>query len=150
MIEAVAEFLPHSGRMVMLDRIDGYGEDWLNAQAEVAEDHIFVENGRLPAWACLEMMAQGIAALAGVRAKIAGEEVRLGFLLGTRAFTLSVDSLPVPCTLAISVRQSWLDANGFAVFTCAISRRDVLLGEANLNVFSPADIEDFIAEGEDG
>lgn len=134
----------------MLDRIEGYGEDWLDARAEVGEDHIFVENGRLPAWATLEMMAQGIAALAGVRAKMAGEEIRLGFLLGTRTFALSVASLAVPCTLAVSVRQSWLDANGFAVFACAIAQGGVSLGEANLNVFSPQDIERFITEKENG
>lgn len=146
MSEGVAGFLPHSGRMVMLDCIKDYGEDWLNARAKVREDHIFVENGVLPGWATLEMMAQGIAALAGVRAKMAGEEIRLGFLLGTRAFHLSVASVAVPCTLDISVRRSFLDANGFAVFACEIAEDGVLLGKANLNVFSPKDIERLITE----
>lgn len=150
-IYEVAPLLPHSGHMVLLDVITEYGEDYLYAEARVGEKHILLQNGVLPLLAGMEIMAQGIAALAGCHARNAGEPVRLGFLLGTRKLNLFAESVPVGTRLSIHVRASTQDAGGFGVFDCELRWTDApedakenlpsdgLLIRAALNVFSPKD-----------
>ena len=141
-IEPAAPLLPQSGRMVMLDRVLDYGDDWLHGEADLTEDNLFAEDGALPSWAVLEVLAQGIAALAGVRARAAGEAVRLGFLLGTRRFSMSMAALPLPCRVRVAVKESMIDTNGFAVYDCTLQDvADTVLAEAAINVYSPANIE---------
>ena len=148
-ITQVAPLLPHSGHMVLLDCITAYGEDYLHAEATVGEKHILLQNGVLPLLAGMEIMAQGIAALAGCHAHHAGEPVRLGFLLGTRKLNLFADAVPVGTMLAVKVQASTQDATGFGVFDCEMRWTDApeaaraslpsdgLLIQAALNVFSP-------------
>ncbi len=148
-ITQVAPLLPHSGHMVLLDRITAFGEDYLYAEARVGEKHLLLHNGVLPVLAGMEIMAQGIAALAGCHARQAGEPVRLGFLLGTRNLNLFADSVPTGTLLAVKVRASTQDATGFGVFDCELRWLDApetvraslpsdgLLVQAALNVFSP-------------
>lgn len=137
--EDARAFLPQTGRMAMLTRIVDYGEDWLLAEADLAQDNIFAEKSQLPAWACIEIMAQGIAALAGVQAHLAGHEVPMGFLLGTRKFQAEAAFLPLPCTVRVRVQESIRDATGFGVYHTALWLGETLFAQANLNVFSPDD-----------
>lgn len=148
-IERVAPLLPHSGRMVLLDRITDYGADFLFAEAEIGAGHILLVDGVLPCLSGMEIMAQGIAALAGCQAVNAGQAVRLGFLLGTRKLDVFADSLPVGGRLKIEVRASTQDSSGFGVFDCRLlcvsvpadwtSRlpEDGVVLQAALNVYSP-------------
>ncbi|UOO83101.1 thioester dehydrase [Uruburuella testudinis] len=150
-IHQPAPLLPHSGHMVLLDCITDYGEDYLCAEAGVGAKHLLLQNGSLPALAGMEIMAQGIAALAGCHAHNAGEPVRLGFLLGTRKLNLFADEIPVGTTLAVRVHASTQDTTGFGVFDCELRWLDApaeakaklpsdgLLVQAALNVFSPKD-----------
>ncbi|MDO4434121.1 MAG: thioester dehydrase [Alysiella sp.] len=148
-IDDVASLLPHSGKMVLLERITDYSEQHLLAQAHVHEDHILLRNGVLPCIAGMEIMAQGVAAWAGCHAHNAGEAVRLGFLLGTRKLNLFTDVIPIGTQLQIKVKVSTQDQNGIGVFDCElywidapIDKRTILpenglLIQAALNVYSP-------------
>ncbi|WP_416188977.1 thioester dehydrase [Neisseria sp. CCUG17229] len=148
-ITETAPLLPHSGRMVLLDCITEYDEHHLQAQASIDEKHILLVNDVLPCTAGMEIMAQGIAALAGCHALNAGEKVRLGFLLGTRKLNLFAQSIPVGTKLQIDVRVSTQDASGMGVFDCELRWTDApesakqqlpsdgLLMQAALNVYSP-------------
>lgn len=148
-IEPAAPLLPQSGRMVMLDRVLDYGDDWLHGEADLRTDNIFAKDGVLPSWVVPEVLAQGIAALAGVRAQEAGEPVRLGFLLGTRKFSTRVTALPLPCRVRVKVQESMVDANGFAVYDCILCNdADTVLAEAAINVYSPSNIEEMMRNDE--
>ena len=148
-ITTIAPLLPHSGRMVLLDCITDYGDHHLTATASINEHHILLHNNRLPCLMGMEIMAQGIAALAGCHAFNAGESVRLGFLLGTRKLNLFAHDIPVHTELLIKVHESVSDATGFGVFDCALYwtnapeheklslPADGLLVQASLNVYSP-------------
>lgn len=139
----VSSLLPHNGRMVLLSEIAAYDEQCLTAFAQVSTEQIMVTNNVLPSWAAMELMAQGVAAWAGVLAQDAGEKVRLGFLLGTRKLKLYFDQLPVPALLQVNIECSLQDSNGFGVFNsqlwlCNEAKQAVqLLAEAALNVYSP-------------
>ncbi|WP_416192509.1 thioester dehydrase [Neisseria sp. CCUG12390] len=148
-ITETAPLLPHSGRMVLLDCITEYDDRHLRAEALVGEKHILLVNGTLPCAAGMEIMAQGIAALAGCHALNAGEKVRLGFLLGTRKLNLFAQTIPVGTKLQIDVTVSTQDAGGMGVFDCELRWTDApdevknllpsdgLLIQAALNVYSP-------------
>lgn len=144
-IYEVAFLLPHSGKMVLLDEIVSYDAHSLTAYACVKPEQILVSEGCLPSWAAMEIMAQGVAAWAGVLSRDAGEPVRLGFLLGTRKLQLYFSALPVPAILQIKIQASLQDANGFGVFDsqlwlCEENRKPtMLLAEAALNVYSPTE-----------
>lgn len=140
-IENVAPLLPHSGRMILLDKITEYSHEHLRAETTIRPDNILIQNNELSCLSGIEIMAQGIAAWAGCMAHEAGEAVRLGFLLGTRKLNLFATHIPIGATLAIDVRVSTQDASGMGVFDCELHRVDTaektLLLQAALNVFSP-------------
>lgn len=152
-ITETAPLLPHSGRMVLLDRITEYSGKHLRAEAAVGEAHMLLVDGVLPCTAGMEIMAQGIAALAGCHAVNAGEKVRLGFLLGTRKLNLFAQSIPIGTKLQIDVAVSTQDSSGMGVFDCELRWTDApeaakaalpsdgLLMQAALNVYSPKEAE---------
>lgn len=156
-IDTVADLLPHSGSMVLLDSIEEYGQEYLIASAHVGKDHVFLQNNQsIPAWTMIEIMAQGVAALDGCHAHNEKRAVRLGFLLGTRKLELFVDEIPVGTHLRICNTISIRDQNGFAVcdseLTWTHAPADLihrlpenhLLAKAALNVFSPPDIQTYL------
>ena len=156
-IREVAALLPHSGHMVLLDEILAYDHESLLASAHIGADHILMQpDGTVPAWMAMEIMAQCIGALEGCHARVRGEPVRLGFLLGTRKLHLFADALPPGCRLLAEVRQSIRDSNGFAVFDCSLRITDApadlrlpengLVAQAALNVFSPPDLSAYLAQ----
>jgi len=150
-IHDVASLLPHSGHMVLLDCVTEYSPKHVCAQAAVGEKHILLVDGALPATSLMEIMAQAIGAFAGIQALGAGEEVKLGFLLGTRKLNLFADHIPIGTTLAATAHLSTQDPSGMGVFDCELHwidapddvrgmlPQDGLLAQAALNVYSPKD-----------
>ncbi|ASP16686.1 hypothetical protein HMPREF9120_02889 [Neisseria sp. oral taxon 020 str. F0370] len=148
-IENPAFLLPHSGHMVLIDRVTEYGSDFARVEASVDGNHILLHNGALPATMGMEIMAQAIGAFAGIQALSAGEPVKLGFLLGTRRMNLFADSIPVGTKLSATATVSTQDAGGMGVFDCELRWIDApenakhtlpadgLLVQAALNVYAP-------------
>ncbi|AFK64558.1 thioester dehydrase family protein [Advenella kashmirensis WT001] len=157
-IRHLAPLLPHAGSMILLDEIVAYSDSQLQALARIGPDHLFLdENGQLPMWCAIEIMAQGVAALAGCHAHDAGQPPKLGFLLGSRQIDILRPTVAQGSLLCVQVEASTRDeASGFGVFDCRLS----LLhepGDANtdsaetvatarLSVFSPPDIEHYLQE----
>jgi predicted hotdog family 3-hydroxylacyl-ACP dehydratase len=132
---AVTDFIPHSGDMVLLDRIVDFDEQGLTAQLTVRGDELFSPGPSVPAWVGIEYMAQSVAAYVGVKAKQANEPIRLGFLLGTRFYNSNVAAFEVGATLTIRVEKIIQD-DGLGVFECQILGDGVDI-TANLNVYQP-------------
>lgn len=142
----LAELLPHAGDMILLDSIDSWDEDSIVALARVAGDRLFaLPDGSWPVWLGIELMAQAVAAYAGLRAKSSGEQVQLGFLLGTRKFDCNVTHFPAGYLLRIRASRSLEDDNGMGVFECRIDADDIEV-RARLNVFRPPRVDSFIQE----
>lgn len=138
-IEQVEPLVPHSGEMVLIDRITDFGETHLTAEATIRENHILIKHGKLASWAGIEIMAQGVAAWAGCMAQQANEPVRLGYLLGTRKLHIHQAEIPIGSQLEIKVTMSIQDTTGFGVFDCQLIDKNTQLPilEGALNVFSP-------------
>lgn len=138
-IYQVAPLLPHSGEMVLLDCITAFGENFLTAETKVRSDNPLIKHGKLATFAGIEIMAQGVAAWAGCMAVLAGEPVRLGYLLGTRKLHIHRDEINIGTPLRIQINMSIQDTTGFGVFDCQLidMATETLLLEGALNVFSP-------------
>lgn len=148
-ITDTASLLPHSGRMVLIDRITRYGDDFVEAGAQIKPDHILLAGGILPYTAFIELMAQAVGAYAGIQARKNAQPVRLGFLLGTRKLEIFAQSVPVGTHLLATAHMSIQDAGGMGVFDCELRWTDApetssetlpsdgILARASLNVYSP-------------
>lgn len=132
----ITELLPHTGVMVLLDRVVSFEEDRLIAALTVRGDGLlFGDERSVPAWAALEYMAQAIGAHVGLQAKQAGQPIRLGFLLGSRLLQSNVGTLPVGCKLAVTVEKIVQDEQ-LGVFDCRVSGDNIEIS-AKLNVYQP-------------
>ncbi len=131
----VAGLIPHSGQMVLLDRIVEFDQDGLTAEMTVRDDGLFGNEQGVPAWAGIEYMAQAVGAFAGIKSKLAGEPIKLGYLLGTRRYNSNVASFAVGTALTIKVTTIIQDEK-LGVFDCAIRGVGIEVN-ANLNVYQP-------------
>lgn len=145
----IRSLVPHSGRMVLLDRVVAADADTLTAELTIRADHPFVDDDGVGAWVGIEFMAQTIAAFAGHDAMLDGRPPKVGFLLGTRSYDCNAPSFPVGTTLRVTVRRELHGENGgLGSFSCTISGAGI---EANamLAVFQPDSTEGFLT-GQDG
>lgn len=142
---AVAELLPQSGAMVLLDRVIEIGEGHIITELRVRDDGLFTESGAVPAWVGLEYMAQTVAAYAGYRRRLEGQAVDLGFLLGTRYYRCSTSAFPVGARLEVRAERNLEGSNGLSVFDCGIAA-GAISAAARLNVFLPSDSRAYLAE----
>jgi predicted hotdog family 3-hydroxylacyl-ACP dehydratase len=143
----MADLLPHAGNAILIDAIQAWDEESLVATATVAPDGLYsLEDGSLPPWMGLEIMAQTIGAWAGCQARRAGQPIELGFLLGTRRYDCHVPCFAAGTQLTVRVEKSLEDAAGMGVFACTLHAGGALLAEARLNVYRPPDSAAFIHE----
>jgi predicted hotdog family 3-hydroxylacyl-ACP dehydratase len=140
---SIEEFVPHSGNMSLLDRIISYDDESLTAEVTISQDNIFSQPNGMPATVGIELMAQTIAAFAGVKAREQGRDVEIGFLVGTRKYESNIPIFPIGCTLSINATRELQAENGLGVFACSISA-DNIYASANINVFQPSDVEEFL------
>lgn len=131
----VTDLIPHSGDMVLLDRIVDYDDRGLTAELAVRGDGLFGDGRTVPAWVGIEYMAQTVAAYVGMKARQANEPIRMGFLLGTRRYNSNVAAFKTGATLTIRVDKIIQD-DGLGVFDCRIQGEGVEV-TANLNVYQP-------------
>jgi len=144
LFNSVSDILPHRGEMILLDRIESWGEDYLEASVQIHGDCLFSDtDSNVPAWVGIEYMAQAISALAGIHALQKGEPVRIGLLLGTRKYEAQVAYFPHNAKITIKVEQIFMDENNLAAFACTI-HSDRLIAEALVKVIQPDNIENFI------
>jgi predicted hotdog family 3-hydroxylacyl-ACP dehydratase len=141
----IAELLPHAGGMILLDAVLEADTERIACRRAVRAGDSFVDaDGRLPAWAGVELMAQAVAAWAGWQGRREGRPPKLGFLLGTRHYRCDADFFAAGAELRVTAARSFHDANGMGVFACRIESADAS-AEANLTVFSPPDADAFLA-----
>jgi predicted hotdog family 3-hydroxylacyl-ACP dehydratase len=134
----IAELIPHSGCMVLLDRIIAFDEHGLSAELTVRNDGLLGDDKTVPAYVGIEYMAQAVAAHTGIQAKLAGEPIKIGFLLGTRRYTSTVGRFAVGTMLTIQVTKIIQD-NELSVFDCKIHATDIEI-IASLTVYQPPTI----------
>lgn len=142
----LAELLPHAGDMILIDHVLAFDEEQIETRLTVRAGGLFNrEDGSLPAWVGVELMAQSVAAFAGCHARVQGNEVVLGFLLGTRKFECNVEHFPLGAELRIHAQRSLEDDNGMGVFECHLTGPGIQ-ASARLNVFRPPQPEQYLTQ----
>lgn len=131
----VAALLPHSGKFVLIDRIIALEGETLIAELKVRDDGLFSDGSPIPAWIGIEYMAQAVGAYVGIKSILAGEPIRLGYLLGTRRYASNVALLPKGASLHITVTEIMEDGQ-LGVFACEAVGKGINMS-ANLNVYRP-------------
>jgi len=143
------ELLPHAGDAILLDHIQSWNDQYLEAVSIPGASPLYIQDdGHLPNWLGLEIMAQAVAAWAGCQARQAGLPVELGFLLGTRRYDCRVEHYAAGQALLVRVQPSLHDATGMGVFETWLFDADTheLLAEARLNVYRPRNVLSYLQE----
>jgi len=142
----IHELVPHSGAMSLLGRVLGADEENLNAEVAITAGSMFCVDGAVGAWVGVEYMAQAVAAHAGYAARLRGEPVRVGFLLGTRRYACVAPAFAVGSVLHIHVQRALQGENGLGAFDCRIvdASDGSELATATITVFQPDHVEAFL------
>jgi predicted hotdog family 3-hydroxylacyl-ACP dehydratase len=143
----VRSLLPHAGPMVLLDRVISVDEDSLLAEVCIRADSLFCSGGGVGAWVGIEYMAQAIGAWAGYYARLRGDTVKLGFLLGTRRYECRHPIFLLGSVLRVHVQRLFQNENGLGSFECSIDNEAGRVATATVTVFQPTNVDDFLQGG---
>lgn len=132
----VEKLVPHAGPMVLLDEVCEHSDEHIACRVKVRADGLFDSGGAVPSWLGIEYMAQAVAAFSGYAARLRGENVKIGFLLGTRRFETSAASFTCGETVTVRARQVVLAGGGMSAFECAVSGKHIEQ-RAMLSVYEP-------------
>jgi len=136
----IEALLPHARPMILLDRVSAFDAAFLEAELTVRPDMPFFEQGKgVGAHIALEWMAQACAAYVGLEALLANEQVRIGFLVGTRNFSAKREWFAVAETLRVRADLVFRDGET-GVFDCAVHRDALEVVRAQLTLHQPRDI----------
>jgi predicted hotdog family 3-hydroxylacyl-ACP dehydratase len=117
----IAELLPHRDSAVLLDAVLEDDADSIRARTRIAADHPYLVPGKgVPVWVGIELMAQAIAAHAGISARREQRPPSKGMLLGSRRFEARAPYFKVGDELEVRARREFGDEGGIAACVCAI------------------------------
>ena len=146
----IADLVPHSGAMCLLDSVLEIGEEHLIARITPDRQDPFANDHGIPGWVGLEWLAQAIAAWSGRAAREAGGEPRIGFLLGSRHYHCDVEHFVFDSPVEVKVELDYRADNGLGAFRGELrDTEDRRLAHATLNVFQPDSAETLSAMLED-
>lgn len=117
----IAALLPHRDRAVLLDAVLEDEADAIRAHTRIEADHPYLVPGRgVPVWVGIELMAQAIAAHAGISARRDQRPPKKGMLLGSRRFEAKVSYFKLGDELEVRAEREFGDEGGIAACSCAI------------------------------
>ena len=139
-----AACLPHEGDAVLLEAIRADGPAFTRASAIVRTVGPFGASAGWPAWMVVEVMAQVVAAGAGLREFRPGIRPRLGLLLGVREFSCRREFLVPGTRVSFEVVEGMRDASGLGVFDCTAAVDGEPIASAILSVYLPDDVDTYL------
>jgi predicted hotdog family 3-hydroxylacyl-ACP dehydratase len=129
----ITELLPHRDSAVLLDAVLEDSTDVIRARVRIGPEHpFFVKDHGVPAWVGIELMAQAIAAHAGLAARREQRPPNKGMLLGSRRFETRTAYFPEGAELEVRAAREFGDSGGIAACTCAILSGGETLATATL------------------
>ncbi|MBI3285467.1 MAG: hotdog family protein [Burkholderiales bacterium] len=142
----IRSLVPHEGDMVLLDRLIAVAAETLCAEVTIRTETLFCDAQGVGAWVGMEYMAQAIAAHAGYLARLRGEAVKVGFLLGSRRYECSQPAFALGSVLHVHVQRALQGDNGLGAFECRIEDgvNGAVLATATITVFQPDNVNDFL------
>lgn len=138
----IEQLLPHRAPMLLLERVTAHDTRGICCETVVGARQALLldDNGDLPGWCGIELMAQTIAAWAGMQAHQLHEAVRIGMLLGTRKYQSQLPVFTAGSLLRIEAHCLLQDA-GMASFECRIWLGDRECATARLSTYQPTEAQ---------
>ncbi len=133
----ISSLISHSKDMIFIDEVLEYDDKSIKTKAIVKENNPFIKDGALPHFVYLEIIAQSISALAGIRAKQKGEKLALNLLLGCRNFKSHKASVKINSQLIIHAKEILAQEDGFGLYESYMYENDILIAQGRLNVYAP-------------
>lgn len=144
----ITEILPHRGTMLFIDTVTHFSSTGATCSYQPQENAWYADDqGNMPAWMGIEIMAQAIAAHVCMNAIARGEEPKMGALLGTRSYQSGVAAFAAGAPLSIEALLEFRDDNGLGAYQCCIEADGQKIASATLKVFEPKDFDQFISAG---
>lgn len=143
-----ADFLPQKKTMALLDEIVSIDHDKsvLTAFVTIGPETMFCDNGGVPTYVGIEYMAQSIAAFSNIpKPGVSPKNVSFGLLLGSRKYICHHPKFLMGDAVYITVAQIYYD-NSIASFSGTIMVDDSCYCEAQLMVYHPPSVDEFLAE----
>jgi predicted hotdog family 3-hydroxylacyl-ACP dehydratase len=129
----ITRLLPHKGSAVLIDEVLGDTPDSIRVATHITRAHpYFVEGHGVPSWVGIEMMAQAIAAHAGLAGRRERREPRTGMLLGTRRYETTTAWFPEGARLEILAEREFGENSGLAACNCDVSCDGQTLAKATI------------------
>lgn len=145
---ALDDLMAHQPPMRLLDRVVSVNENEAVAEMTVRRDNpLFVPGLGLPAYVGLELMAQTIALIDGVRCKRDNVPAKIGFLLGCRRYATDCVEFDLRTRLLISVQMVLSGGDMYSFDARICDAEGQVLATANLNVYAPRNPEAFLKDG---
>jgi predicted hotdog family 3-hydroxylacyl-ACP dehydratase len=140
------DLVPHTGDMVLLERVLAADKDCLTAEVTIGADTMFCDGAGVGSWVGIEYMAQAIAAHAGYQAHLRGAPAKVGLLLGARRYQCSVPAFALGSVLHVHIQHAMQGDNGLAAFECRITdaASGAPLASATITVFEPNNVNEFL------
>jgi predicted hotdog family 3-hydroxylacyl-ACP dehydratase len=146
----IEDLLPHRGAMRLLDSVISGDETSIVAEVVVPAAAWYLdEKGGMPAWIGIELMAQAIAAHAGLQGRVKGGPPKRGVLLGCRAYRANMPRVASGTLLKVSAKMILIDQSGFGAYDCTIESPSAEFASATLKIFEPEDFEAFLRQQAD-
>ena len=135
---AIASLVPHAAPMLLLDRLCEATATTARCEVRVGETlALFLrDDGALPGWVGIELMAQTVAAWSGYQGHQRQEEPQIGLLLGARKYQCHLARLPAGSLLTIDCEQLLQDG-ALASLQCYLRCDGELVAEARLSTIQP-------------
>ena len=139
-------FVPHRPPMLLVDFVLAHDAHSIQTRCCVRDLPPFgTGDGRVPATIGLEMMAQSVAALSGLRRHALGLAPSIGLLVGSRRYRSQTSHFQQGHALTVNATEKLSDYVDMNVFACEIrDADDQLLAEGDLKAYLPEDIHAYL------
>ncbi len=117
--DAIAAYVPHSGEMLLIDRVLSRDEESIVSEVDVTPRLPGANDAGVPAYIGIELMAQTVGAWSGLRRAMPDTPAPIGYLLGSRRYRATIAMFPLGSTLRIGATRV-LETQGLGKFDCVI------------------------------
>ena len=138
----IFELIPHRPPMLLINKIQSLNENGSQALVTIDRQSPFFQQSKakelgVPSWIGLEYMGQTAALIAGYQLKQGLTKPHLGFLLGSRNYSVQQAYFKEGSELLVSCKEAALVGDSLATFDCTIQDNITQkeLAKASLSVF---------------
>lgn len=130
----IEDYIPHRGRIRLIDEILEVDEHTCRAQARVLDTWPLVDAGNAQIIIIIELVAQVVAFSVGWNQKNMMKRGGSGVIVGIKEAAFFAAGIPVGDTVTLAAKKL-IDRDNYGTFTGTASDRDRILGNVELQVY---------------